>query len=227
MKRSLLLAVVAPLAVAWLAPAAATVPAPRDKEKGQITDMIQQAIPGPDVVIGPMTVLDTVRPCPEAPAVALRGTGPYRTAHVQCSAAGWQFYIPVKVRTRHPMVVAARDILPGHPITAADLRVVQDAGAMSDLTASSEQVVVGQTLKAPVSAGEPISLGSLQEPIKVQAGQSITVDVQAGSVTLQTTAVALQQGRVGETILVRNPSTGKQYRVTVDASGGASYDLGD
>lgn len=184
-----------------------------------------RAVPGATLRSGALALLPHVKPCPQPPAVTVLGYSAYRTVRVACPSAGWQFYVPIRLSIRGTTVVAARDILPGRTITAADVRVVPST-APSSFAASSATSVIGRTLDAPLRAGQPIALGALQEPIKVHAGQDITVDVRAGSVRVQTTAVALEQGRVGQSILVRNPKTGKQYRVTVNPAGGASYDLG-
>lgn len=86
--------------------------------------------------------------------------------------------------------------------------------------------MLGQTLAAPVAAGSPVSLGALREPTVVHVGQALTVSVEAGDVTLKMTAVALQDGRMGQSILVRNPQSGKRFTVTVSPHGGATYLLG-
>jgi flagella basal body P-ring formation protein FlgA len=53
----------------------------------------------------------------------------------------------------------------------------------------------------------------------VRAGQTVAVDVRSGGVDVSINAVAAQAGRVGDTIMLTNPSSGKRFTALVTASG--------
>lgn len=198
----------------------------RAVERAQIAASIRAHYPasGDQVTLGSTRVLDKADPCSTPPLVTLAGNGAYRTARIQCPALGWQFYIPFTVEETTTVVVAAHALLPGHPLAASDLRVVHAAAASGAATvARSEQAIIGQTLTVPVARGEAIALAELQEPVVVHSGENLTVHVESASVKVTTTAVALQNGRINQTIWVKNATTGKRYHVTVTGEGSARY----
>ncbi|MDD2704970.1 MAG: flagella basal body P-ring formation protein FlgA, partial [Acidocella sp.] len=53
----------------------------------------------------------------------------------------------------------------------------------------------------------------------VKAGQTIAVQVLSGGVILSVNAVADQSGRIGDTILLTNPSSGRHFSAQVTANG--------
>jgi flagella basal body P-ring formation protein FlgA len=62
-------------------------------------------------------------------------------------------------------------------------------------------------------------LATLDEPTEISQGDKVRVQVVDGSAILSLDAVAQSSGKKGESILVHNPSTGKNFRAIVDAKG--------
>lgn len=191
-----------------------------------ITRAARTAEPAAQATIGSLEAVAAMTPCSTEPDVQLYGRGTYRDARVSCASQGWQLYIPVTLQAEQKIVVAAHDLRSGVVLNTADLKLVDATavGGTADPTAHDMQAVVGQTLLAPVSAGTPIALAGLQQAELVHAGQAISVLVRSGPVRIKTTAVALQAGRPGQSILVKNPYTGYRYRAEVGAHG-AEVDL--
>lgn len=140
---------------------------------------------------------------------------------VSCPGQGWQLYVPVRFSGSRKITVASHDLSSDKPLTRSDIKlkkvsISQDA---SGQIAHSLKSVVGKTLTVPVSKGTPIRLSSLNQAVRVHSGQHVTVHVHAGQVSVTATAIALQQGRVGQSILVKNPKSGKHYRVKVTRHG--------
>lgn len=191
-----------------------------------IRQAVHRAEPGRvHVHIGSTQALSAMSPCGQTPRVQLYGRGSNQDARVSCPDQGWQLYIPLSIRKTGRVVVAAHDLMAGKVLTANDLKLVPAPAQDGDSTADTLDAVVGHTLRAPVNSGTPISLSALQNAVRVHAGQSLTVHVQSGPVSIKTSAIALQDGRAGQSILVKNPETGHRYRVTLTA-GGAVDDLG-
>lgn len=189
---------------------------------------VHAALPGPvEVELGSMEAVSAMPPCRHPPRVQLDGRGTYRDARVSCADRGWQIYIPITLRRHQDIVVAAHDLPAGEVLTPGDVTMTPAAvptGGASRL-AHTLSAVVGHVLIAPIGAGTPIALSALQAAVTVHAGQTITVHVQSGTVRIVTTAVALQDGRVGQSILVKNPESGHRYRVMITANS-AVDDLG-
>jgi flagella basal body P-ring formation protein FlgA len=70
-----------------------------------------------------------------------------------------------------------------------------------------------------VSAGGLIPAADLVQPVIVKAGQTVTVEVVSGNVDVSITAVADETGRIGDTILLTNPASGRRFTATCTAAG--------
>lgn len=192
-----------------------------DRVKGRIKQVAEQQAPGQHVHVGSLKALAQMSPCHAPLQMQLYGQGSYRNMRVSCPDQGWQLYVPVTLAALGRIVVAAHDLSADVPLTRSDLKLERPAAGQGDSgqIAHGLKSVVGKTLTAPVSAGTPIRLSSLTQAVRVHAGQNVTVHVYAGGVSIRTMAIALQQGRVGQSILVKNPSSGKHYRVKVTDHG--------
>lgn len=198
---------------------------PSDRAREHIVRTLIQNVarteaPGSKVSIGSLQAVPAMAPCATTPDVELYGRGQYRDARVSCTNQGWQLYIPVHLLTSQQVVVAAHDLQAGTVLHEQDLKLVSATSADTDApVAHDASTVVGHTLVAPVSAGTPIPLSGLQQPVRVHSGETITVHVHSGTVRIRTTAVALQDGRPGQSILVENPATSYRYRVELTDHG--------
>ncbi len=70
-----------------------------------------------------------------------------------------------------------------------------------------------------LNPGTILTDSSVEEPVVVQAGQTVTVHVRSGGLDVTVNAVAEQTGRIGETILMANPSSGQHFSALVTATG--------
>jgi flagella basal body P-ring formation protein FlgA len=68
-------------------------------------------------------------------------------------------------------------------------------------------------------AGAIVTGNDVQAPLVVKAGETVTVNVQSGGVDVAIDAVADEPGRVGDTILLTNPGSGKRFTAVVTANG--------
>lgn len=185
-----------------------------------IQKVVQTAAPDAKISIGSLQAIPDMTPCDTQPDVELYGRGRYRDARVSCPTQGWQLYIPVRIAESNKIVVAAHDLQAGTVLHSRDLKLVSTSSTEASAPAAHDaSAVVGHTLVAPISAGTPISLSGLQQAVRVHSGETITVHVRSGGVRIKTNAVALQDGRPGQSILVENPATSYRYRVEVTDHG--------
>lgn len=206
----------------FAAPARAAALGPRVARVKALIERAAHAVaPDSRIELGSMRALRAMSACPAPPRVVMMGRGLYRDARVSCASAGWQLYVPVTMRTAQKVVVAAHDLGAGRALKARDLRLVpaRFVSGEAQYDAHALAAVIGRALAAPVGAGQPIALASLQGATMVRAGQEISVRVESRSVELKTMAVALQDGRIGQSILVKNPDSGRRYRVDVTGRG--------
>jgi flagella basal body P-ring formation protein FlgA len=211
------------LLAALAAPAMAGTPT---QDPAQVTAAIRQAAAATapsdaTVTLGPVQGAQFMQECQGALGVTLSGVEPYEQAAVHCPAQGWTLYVTVTIAATQAVVVAARPIAAGQPLQAADLRIAREPVALyagrqifydpADLTGASALM--------NLPAGTILTVSDIAEPEVVKAGQTVTVSVETGSITVSLSAVADQSGRVGDTVLMTNPASGQHFPALVTRDG--------
>ncbi len=192
----------------------------------QVSDAIRQAalaIAPPDaaVALGPVDGANFMPACTVPLTVSMSGAAPYEQAAAHCGAPVWTLYVTVTVAQTENIVVAARPVAAGQVIGAGDLMLKPEP--VSDYAGRQvyydpARLLGGQALMS-LSAGTILSADNIGEPVVVKAGQTVTVLVTSGAVEVSITAVADQTGRIGDTILLTNPSSGRRFTATVTQAG--------
>jgi flagella basal body P-ring formation protein FlgA len=142
------------------------------------------------------------------------------TAKVACDEPAWTIYVPVRVQAWVEAVVAAANLAPNAVLTAENLaigRVDLFAGAGGVVTDRNE--AEGKILRTGLSAGTPLRTQLLDLPIAVHRGQKVVLMLEDNIMTIKATAVALEDGRVGQSIMLQNPESKKTIRATVAGDG--------
>jgi flagella basal body P-ring formation protein FlgA len=143
------------------------------------------------------------------------------TAKVTCQSPNWTLYVPVHLHAWVEAVVASTNLAPNTTLTAAELtRGRADALASSAGLISDPRQVEGKILRVGLIAGAPILSPLLDLPIAVHRGEKIVLTLTDSEMTIKTSAVAMEDGRVGDTIAVQNPDSQKTLRATVARDGG-------
>lgn len=158
--------------------------------------------------------------CPSL-AVALPPLGaPAMTAKVTCPSPEWTIYVPIRLHSWTWAVVAATNLAPNTALTADDLtrgRVDRFAGTGGILTDPTQ--AEGRTLEVGLLTGAPILKSFLKAPLAVHRGARVLLTLTDRTMVVRDTAVALADGRVGDSIAVRNPESGKIIEATVAQDG--------
>jgi flagella basal body P-ring formation protein FlgA len=191
-----------------------------------VTAAVRQAaqmVAPPDAVItlGPVTGAAYMQACTAPLAVNISGIAPYEQAAVHCPAPAWTLYVSVTVAQSEAVVVTAHPVAAGQVLAAGDLLVQSKpvqlfAGRQVYMDPAQ---IVGANATMSLAAGMIITQDMVQAPLVVKAGQTVAVQVISGGVVLTINAVAQQPGRVGDTILLTNPSSGRRFSAQVTAQG--------
>ncbi|WP_175871707.1 flagellar basal body P-ring formation chaperone FlgA [Burkholderia sp. BCC0397] len=127
------------------------------------------------------------------------------TVGVRCAGERpWTVYLQAKVAVQATYYVAARQIAPGEPLSAADL-VARDG----DLTVLPLAVItdpaqaVGATALARISAGLPLRQDMLKSAASVSAGQTVRVVAAGPGFTISAEGSALANAAPGQSVRVR------------------------
>ncbi|KWZ36222.1 flagellar basal body P-ring formation chaperone FlgA [Burkholderia anthina] len=127
------------------------------------------------------------------------------TVGVRCAGERpWTVYLQAKVAVQATYYVAARQIAPGEPLSAADL-VARDG----DLTVLPLAVItdpaqaIGATALARISAGLPLRQDMLKSAASVSAGQTVRVVATGPGFTISAEGSALANAAPGQSVRVR------------------------
>lgn len=115
-----------------------------------------------------------------------------------------------------PILTAQADI-PARAVLTPELSgyVPQDALALACTPVQSPAALSGMRAKRSIHAGAAICTESIERRPAVGRGEDVTVVSTAGAVTIVGRAVAQQDGRIGEVLRVKNPSSGEVYFAAV------------
>ena len=148
------------------------------------------------------------------------------TAKVTCADPNWTLYVPVHLHEWIDAVVAATNLAPNTPLTASQLtRGRADAFSGTGGLITDPHQVEGKILRVGITAGAPILSPQLDLPIAVHRGQRVMLTLTDPEMTIKTTATALDDGRVGDTITVENADSQKTLRATVARDGGVEINF--
>ena len=156
------------------------------------------------------------RPLREAPQTEVIWRGLLRY-DLQSSIPVWA---KVKLSVGCTLLVASEDIPAGTTIKAAQIKESHGRQfPFQPLSIQSSQMVVGKIARLSIPSGEKFAPGALEDPTEIFKGDTIRVSVLDGPATMSLDAVAQSSGKKGESILVHNPSSGKNFRGIVEQRG--------
>jgi flagella basal body P-ring formation protein FlgA len=158
------------------------------------------------------------QPPPSAPdsPVIWRGKLIYDQHH---SAAVWA---KVRIAVNRTVFLAAQDIPAGAAVRPADVKtstVHEFPDSSSSLDSSGE--IVGKLARRSIRAGQRFTSSALDEPVDVSRGDIVQIRVIDGPTTLSFDGVAASSGKKGDTILVHNSASGRNFRAVVAEKGKA------
>jgi len=149
-----------------------------------------------------------------------RLSGPL-SVEVRCEGIKpWALYVPVTLERYAEVVVAARPVARGAPLSAEDLRLARrrvDVGRRDYL--EQAEAAVGQIAARGIASGEILGQQQLRRPRLVRRGDHVVLSVGSSTVSVSMKGEALADGSAGERIRVRNLSSARVVEGTVTAAG--------
>ncbi|MEL6868251.1 MAG: flagellar basal body P-ring formation chaperone FlgA [Pseudomonadota bacterium] len=147
-------------------------------------------------------------------------TGTRMTIRVACGGSlPWKIYVPVTVTRFQRVVVTTRHLQRGHTLVANDLdyqrRDVTDE-RMQYVT--SIDAVIGQRTTKTVIAGAPLTARVVSPPNSVESGRIVTLTAKRAGIVIRMAGTALDSAALGESVRVRNDSSGRIVEGVVSAS---------
>lgn len=105
--------------------------------------------------------------------------------------------------------VAAKKIAAGSLINKKQIKVVKLSCFKRHDVALDAAKVVGMEALENILSGNPFPLASLAEPVVINVGDLVDVIVREKSISIRASCIALEPGRLGQQIRLRNPKTNR------------------
>lgn len=120
----------------------------------------------------------------------------------------WQVHVPAQVSIYQQIPTALRDIARGEQINQGHIGTsLVNVSIIRQAFLPDEDAIVGKEAKRNISMGEPFRTAVLDNPTAVRRGEMVTLESLAGSIKVSSSGTAMADGRVGQTIRVRNNSS--------------------
>ena len=140
---------------------------------------------------------------------------------VRCTGArGWSLYVPVRVESDLPVLVALRplprDATPHIEDFRPERRRVPGLAAQFVADAAG---LAGRRLRRPLAAGEVLAVEALAVAPVVHRGEQVMLLARSGTMEIRVAAVALADGRPDEHIRVQNLASQRVIEGVVRGAG--------
>jgi flagella basal body P-ring formation protein FlgA len=123
----------------------------------------------------------------------------------------------VKATETQAVVIISRAVSPGTLLTNDNLNVINmNKKRLRSSTFSDIEDVVGARIKRRVSAGRPVDPKNLCYVCK---GDRVTISAGTTNMMVKTSGIALEDGRMGQTIQVKNRRSDKKIYARVASTG--------
>lgn len=136
------------------------------------------------------------------------------TVKVRCNTPrAWQIYVPFTLAISMPVVIAARPLAKGQAILAADIKLEnRDLAHLKSGYITDPSVLAGQQLRQDIASGAAISHRALIPVLHVHRGTPVTLLIGVDAFEIRASGTALDDGREGAIVRVRNDSSKKIVR---------------
>ncbi|WP_027405996.1 flagellar basal body P-ring formation chaperone FlgA [Anaerovibrio sp. RM50] len=119
----------------------------------------------------------------------------------------------MRVRAFDQMVTANKQLIQGTEITAQDLRIDEREYKGENWTYFTDiKQVIGKVARRGIGQGEIITSRNIQNPVIIHSGDLIDLSAVVNGIRVTTQGKALENGREGEYINVKNLSSNKVVR---------------
>lgn len=135
------------------------------------------------------------------------------TVKANCPDSNWYMYLVVTAKQMQSVVVISSAVSPGTILTRQNIKVVEMNKKLLRTTTFAEiEDVIGARIKRRVRAGRPVIPNNLCFVCK---GDRIVIKAGSASMQVKASGIALEDGNLGDTILVRNSRSKKQIDAQV------------
>ena len=129
---------------------------------------------------------------------------------LSCESPWWRQNLAIQLHIFKPVVVLARASGSHQVLNGTDLSLVRhDIGTLPKGFFTSLDQVAGMQLRRSLRAGTILSTDLLEASIVINRGDQVKIRIIKPGIRIESEGSAMEEGRVGERIRVRNDRSGK------------------
>jgi len=128
---------------------------------------------------------------------------------VRCDGSNpWQIYVPVTVKAYQKVVTAAAPLAREQRLDKSVIELTEkDVSRLTQGYFSSVSEVLGKSLKRPVSLNGVIQPNMVVEAMVIKRGDEVMIIAKVGTLSVKSHGIAVNNGRVGQQIQVKNKAS--------------------
>lgn len=158
--------------------------------------------------------------CSEPLTTSIPGKQNYKfsaTVLVQCNVEKWKLYVPVRITTLIPMVVATRTMANGTKLSKSDLKIglVNSRFQRGQIFTDVKQLI-GSKVKRNLSIGNPVQGNNI---CLVCKKDPVIIIASSANLTVKAKGIALSDGSLGDEVTVKNIKSKRTIIGTVSSVG--------
>ena len=154
------------------------------------------------------------------PAVKNIPPGGRISLRLTCKQPNWSTYLSIKSAISYPVATAIMHINKGQKISSENIAFrLRDISKVNRGYFTNPRHLLGKQAKRLIKSSSIISPYMLDEPILVRKGDSVLIQAGSAGLNISTLGTALQNGKKGRQIRVRNDRSGKIIKAYVLAVG--------
>ena len=136
---------------------------------------------------------------------------------VSCSSPHpWSIYTKHMVSIKKSVLVINKNLPKGHIISNRDISyATKNTKNLRNGYISDKSFVLGNQLKRSIREGQPIYNNQLEPVELIKKGDKVNISAKVGSLTVMTSGTALDNGRKGEQIDVKNKHSSRVIRTKI------------
>ncbi|EPJ44624.1 MAG: hypothetical protein OFPII_33360 [Osedax symbiont Rs1] len=154
------------------------------------------------------------------PAIKKISSGGRIALRLRCNKPNWSTYISVKTEIFYPVATALTHIKKGQALTTENISFVKTNIVKKNRGYfTSPEQIFGQEAKRVIQKSKTITPYLLTPPTLIHKGDSVLIQASSGDLRISTLGTALQKGKKGRQIRVKNNRSGKIIRAYVSTAG--------
>jgi len=128
---------------------------------------------------------------------------------VRCEGSKpWKIYVPVTIRAYRKVVTAAVPLARNQALEPALLDLTEkDVSRLTQGYFSSIDAVSGKLLNRPLQLSGVLQPNMIIEPVMIKRGDEVIIIAKTGALLVRSAGVAINDGRLGQQIQVKNKSS--------------------